>query len=351
MKFDVFQLGQSSIAYIYAIKDEIDMEPSYQRIGDVWNLSKRQLLIDSIINGYDIPKLYFHSLDDGEDSYAVIDGKQRLEAIWGFMTGKYSLSKDFIYLRNPEHDMAGMSYKDLAKVHPRTRAKFDSFSLPIFCIRTNDLEVIEEMFTRLNEGSPLNAAEKRNAYGGEVPEQIRSVAKHEFFQERVSFSDSRYKYYDSACKLLYLEKLKKVADTKKIHLDSYAKSGDGGGVLENVTKVLGWMTSHFTEKDPLLKASGMIPVYYLLFRLGFDIDSCPVRAKILSFEDRRKQNREIAKEADDFENVDLDLLEFDRLSQSPNDSAAIQFRAQILASACGVEGLTFERMKNFPSMI
>lgn len=348
MKFDVFQLAQSSIAFLFAIKDEIEMEPSYQRVGDVWNLPKRQLLIDSIINGYDIPKLYFHSLEDGEDSYAVIDGKQRLEAIWGFMTGKYSLSKDFIFLRNPDDDMAGMSYKDLAKVHPRTRAKFDSFSLPIYCIRTNDLEVIEEMFTRLNEGSPLNAAEKRNAFGGDIPELIRSVAGHEFFTDRVSFSDSRYKYYDAACKLLFLEKIKKVADTKKIHLDSFVKSRDGGEAIKGVTQTLERMSSHFTDNDPLLKAAGMIPVFYLLFRLGEDVDGAPVRSRILLFEERRRQNREIAKEAEDFDNVDLDLLEYDRLSQSPNDSAALQFRTQTLAAACGIEGLSFERMKSFP---
>jgi hypothetical protein len=351
MKFDVFPLSQSSIAYIYAIKDEIEMEPHYQRAGDIWNLSKRQLLIDSILNGYDIPKLYFHSLEEGDDSYAVIDGKQRLEAIWGFMTGKYSLSNDFIYLRNPDEDMAGMSYKDLAKVHPRTRAKFDSFSLPIYCIRTNDLEVIEEMFTRLNEGSPLNAAEKRNALGGEIPEQIRTVAGHEFFQQRVSFPDSRYKYYDAACKLLFLEKIGKVADTKKVHLDGFVKTGDGGDAVDNVIEVLDRMATHFTDNDPLLKGSGMIPVYYLIFRLGIDVHEVPLRAHLLSFEEGRKQNREMAKDTEEFEKIDLDLLEYDRLSQSPNDSTAIQFRAQILAAACGVEGLTFERLKCFPELV
>ena len=51
-------------------------------------MDKRQLLIDSILNGYDVPKLDFHEffparLVDGKKfKYAIVDGKQRLETIF-----------------------------------------------------------------------------------------------------------------------------------------------------------------------------------------------------------------------------------------------------------------------------
>jgi len=54
--FSVTQLVQSSVLYIYSTKDKIEIDPEYQRMGDVWTLDKRQLLIDSILNEFDIPR-------------------------------------------------------------------------------------------------------------------------------------------------------------------------------------------------------------------------------------------------------------------------------------------------------
>ena len=73
------------------MKKRIDNQPSYQRQSELWNLEKKQLLIDSILNGYDIPKIYLHKFNKPkkirgiEMQYAIIDGRQRLETIWGFL--------------------------------------------------------------------------------------------------------------------------------------------------------------------------------------------------------------------------------------------------------------------------
>lgn len=42
----------------------IDDAPEYQRESGVWSKSKQQLFIDTLLNGYDVPKLYFHDLRD-----------------------------------------------------------------------------------------------------------------------------------------------------------------------------------------------------------------------------------------------------------------------------------------------
>ena len=49
-------------------------------------------------------------------------------------------------------------------------------------IETNENDLIEELFSRLNEAVPLNAPEKRNAFGGVVAKSIRDLAKHSFFK-------------------------------------------------------------------------------------------------------------------------------------------------------------------------
>ena len=54
-----FPKKNSNILRLLYEKDAINLNPEYQRNGEIWPLEKRQLLIDSILNDYDIPKLYF----------------------------------------------------------------------------------------------------------------------------------------------------------------------------------------------------------------------------------------------------------------------------------------------------
>ena len=66
----------------HKMKGKVDPKPQYQR-GSVWTRKQKQLLMDSIFRGMDIPKLYLRSLDDGGPyTFEVVDGQQRLRTIW-----------------------------------------------------------------------------------------------------------------------------------------------------------------------------------------------------------------------------------------------------------------------------
>ena len=58
----IYPMNNSAIIRVNSDREHIDTSPTYQRNSEVWNLEKKQLLIDSILNEYDIPKLYFHIL-------------------------------------------------------------------------------------------------------------------------------------------------------------------------------------------------------------------------------------------------------------------------------------------------
>jgi len=174
-------LKNSTIMLLYSEREEIRLDPPYQRMGGVWTKEKKQLLIDSILNDYDIPKIYFHLYDResvSEDSYeyAVIDGRQRLETIWDFVAGEFCLSSNFDYLKNSDIDLSGLSYDDISQQHPKIKIQFDSFTLPVILVETDDEDLIEDMFSRLNEAVPLNAAEKRNSIGGDMVRSIRAYS-------------------------------------------------------------------------------------------------------------------------------------------------------------------------------
>src|SRR6266705_3011117 len=123
--FRTDQLRASGVREIEALWSLIDFEPSYQRQSEIWTETKQQLFIDSLINGYDIPKLYFHDLSwsskRAAKRYAIIDGKQRLEAIHGFLKDKFTLSDEFEDIEKDSSAAsaaAGLTYSDLSVRHP-----------------------------------------------------------------------------------------------------------------------------------------------------------------------------------------------------------------------------------------
>lgn len=347
-----YPLSNSAILRLNSERDRIDVEPEYQRRGEVWTKEKRQLLIDSILNDYDIPKLYFHALTDKSRErrkydYSIIDGRQRLEAIWTFADDEFSLAPDFSYLDDANVEAAGMTYSELSSAYPKLKIRFDSFSLPIVCVETDDLDLIEDMFSRLNEAVPLNAAEKRNAMGGPMAECIRQVSLHHFFSDRVSFTDRRYQHREVAARLLFLEytllNSNKIIDTKKPYLDAMVKKykdynePDLSEVRSRTIRVLNHLDAVFSDKDSLLRAQGIIPVYYLTIKAAsqYGTQNQFTRSKIEEFQLKLAENRKVA--SDDIASAEFDLLEFDRLSQQgTNDSASIREKVRILGEAIGI---------------
>lgn len=344
---DTYDMQHSNVFNIYAEQDDIQVDPEYQRNGDVWPLSKKQLLIDSLINRYDIPKLYFHKFDRDDAArigkrYAIIDGRQRLEAIWQFINGDFALSEDFVYLKDDAVDAKGMTYQDLGKQHPKIKNRFDSTNLPIVVVETDDIDLIEEMFSRLNDGVPLTAPELRGGrIGGAMIRAINNVSSCGFFTKNIRITNKRYQHKEVAVRLLFiehnLETNGKLVDTKRPLLDKFARDYKEGpqsevDVIESRTlSVLGEMSSVFIEKDLLLRAQATIPIYYMVFRRAINEGSLAriSRRAFEGFNEARQNNRVLAEE--NIENANFELLEFDRLSQQgTNDASNIRERGRIL---------------------
>ncbi len=359
-KFSVDPLKENSIMYLYAIRDEIDFSPEYQRQSDIWPISKRTLLIDSLLNGFDIPKIYFHEVTkkkgDQNIRYAIIDGKQRLETIFSFLDGKFSVPSDFQDMAGIFGEFTGKYYKDFGQTSLKLKARFESLPLPIYIVKTNDIDLIEEMFSRLNEASPLNAAEKRNAFGGPIPSLIRDLSKHLFFSKRVPFNNKRYRHYEIIAKLLLLADRGKVVDTKKIHLDRYVKSyiehnvDSIQSVKSKTEEMLNAMLNIFIDKDSLLKLVTMIPVYFGLFMvlIGRNELASLNRQTLLRFEQEKRKNRELAQNDEENDAINWDWLEYDRLTQSPNDSSSIEFKVNTLLEYIGAEPIANKSLQGTP---
>lgn len=349
---ETYPIQHSTIMRLYSENDEIMVDPVYQRMGGVWTNEKKQLLIDSILNNYDIPKMYFHVFSRQEKSdtgfsYAIIDGRQRLEAIWKFIEGEFTLSDDFIYQDDPSVNLSNLSYEDLAQNYPKIKIKFDSFVLPIIGVQTDDLELIEDMFSRLNEAVPLNAAEKRNAIGGRMVQAIRDVALHPLFTAKVKFNNNRYQHREVAARFLLIESslhtASKLIDTKKVYLDALARNYKQDRDQEvdelkgQTITILNHLNNVFTNQDELLRAQGNMVIYYLIMKLAMaenEIDRI-TRRKLFDFHQKVKDNRTIAET--NYEDATYELLEYDRLTQQgTNDASNIKERVRVLAEELGL---------------
>jgi hypothetical protein len=209
-------------------------------------------------------------------------------------------------------------------------------------IEGNDLDLIEDMFSRLNEAVPLNAAEKRNAIGGNVVKSINRIANHPFFVEAVRFSNSRYQHKEVAARFLLIEDSlathNRIIDTKKAYLDALAKRyrTDNPQHIEQmqlrVLDVCDAMYQVFSERDELLASQGTMVVYYLIFRLAIEREQLQkiTRRTLIDFRSAVSANRVAAEE--DFAESSFQLLEYDRLNQQgTNDASSIKERVDILA--------------------
>lgn len=347
--FEVTHAQFNTVGWIYSRRGEIDMAPSYQRQGAVWTVEKQRLLIDSLLNRFDIPKIYMHRFVRPRRSagivtrWALVDGKQRLEAIFGFLNGEFALSNDFVTLDDNSLRAAGLTFSELQQQCPDLAVQLEATPLDLMEIRTEELELVEEMFSRLNEAVPLNAAEKRNALGGPVPTEIRLLARNEaFFLKKLPFTNRRYRHYDLTAKFLFWAYAQAtgspVRDVKKSRLDGYVrsmKSASNGAALvkrdrETAKSAMTVLSKTFVDGDTLLSSVGMVSVYYLMALSRVTSQSAetfPARKLLADFEAERTVSK---RREEDLTRADLVFLEFARLAQSPNDGNALVYRQTVL---------------------
>ncbi|WP_339950796.1 DUF262 domain-containing protein [uncultured Albimonas sp.] len=330
-----------SIGKILVESKRIDMAPSYQRESGAWSADKKKLFIDSLINGFDIPKVYLHDLrgQGGAYQYAAVDGKQRLSTLLEFLAGGFPLSDDFVYLGDDDPVSAGQKYTEFSEMWRET---FKSILIDIVLIQQADEQDIEDLFSRLNNGEPLNAAEKRNAFGGDMAQLVREIATHKFFEKKLAFGNKRYSHYEVAAKLLRLEKSRMdggsgPCDLKKKFLDSMVKDNKKMGATErqtlyqNCAKNLDYLCKIFEDRDQnLSKQSNPQMVYFTALGLKSDYNAADIDGRLQeffpAFSAARVENNQKTEE----EGRDYDLQEFGRLAQQgTNDSNSMRERDSI----------------------
>lgn len=154
-------------------QNEIVVNRDYQRSDEVWPQAARSYLIETILKGFPIPKLYLYQITDvksRETHKEIVDGQQRSAAILDFYNDKFRVSK----LAENE-DIRNKKYSELDGDNQQAFLDY-AIDVDLFVSATT-AEVIE-VFRRMNSYTvPLNPEEQRHAcYQGKFKWFINDVA-------------------------------------------------------------------------------------------------------------------------------------------------------------------------------
>jgi hypothetical protein len=351
MKIRTELLSELTVARFQRMRKVVDLSPPYQREGGVWSESTKSALVDSIINGLDVPKLYFEKATSrrlGPDGlayqYSVIDGKQRLEAIIGFLDDELRLAEDFLFFEDDDVRAANLTLSELQARHPELARRFLDYELPIVSVTSDSGDLIEEMFQRLNASTALNAAERRNALAGPTRDAANALAEHRLLVSRSPIRSARYKYRELGAKFLAIEHQLdtrgRITDTKADTLYDLFVATRGSepsisaeqmsGYCDLAKETLDRMDEVFEDDDRLLASIGTVVVYYIVFR-DSSIQDAIDRQKLARFEEVRRDAFRMREDDPEYGRpANARLREYNVFVQSTNDGRALSRRAQIL---------------------
>lgn len=143
----------------------IELNPGFQR-RNAWDDGKRGKLIESILKAYPVPEIVLAEDKNNRGSFVVIDGKQRLLTIAGFINHqKYSYWERPIAKGIKNGGVSkNFTYEDV-KTDPVLKRAFENASLRCTIITNyKSDDVLYDIFYRLNSGStPLSSQELRQA--------------------------------------------------------------------------------------------------------------------------------------------------------------------------------------------
>lgn len=138
----------------------LDLAPDFQRHAGIWNEVNQSRLIESLLLRIPLPTLY--AAESGEESWAVVDGIQRLTTIARFVDPAI-IGEAPLRLRGLEYlEYNGKLYTDLPGA---MQTRIDETELIIHLIRAGTPEAVKfNIFARINTGgSALTLQELRHA--------------------------------------------------------------------------------------------------------------------------------------------------------------------------------------------
>jgi 5-methylcytosine-specific restriction endonuclease McrA len=257
-------------------QDKLIINKEYQR-SEVWRQPKKQLLIDSILNDYDVGSIILRQKDD---KWEILDGQQRLKAIFDFIEDKFPL---------PKGTENGEKYwNDLEP--PVQWGQFMNRLVYTTKIYSIDDEITSTIFLRVQEGMPLIGSEKLNAMRGKFRNKIFEMSQHSFFRQ-TGVNEFRFAYRHLVAQVA-LEEIDNgisnhiLKDSKFRNLrEIYIRFKDDlpSKVFERIFSTLNFLENNLGSVSQIIKKKSDFVTIYLL--TSYILQKYAIKGKEDSFRD------------------------------------------------------------------
>lgn len=271
-------------------KHTLDFSHPIQRQSGQWDGDKlkKSLLIHSILANYPVPPIYcLKEAIGGKDySYSILDGKQRLTTIFDYIDGRYPLDRETpaVVVDDITYELGGKYFTDLDL---ETQQDILRFKFTIYGFEDADDDLIEEIFFRLNNSTPLSKPQKSMALTGvQNASFIKSILSDRFFSEICQFSALQRRKSDDMCTLLQSMMLldnryedyefASISADETMRYAAYIKNNYSEEQKERLYDILDYLEKVFPEKEKLLKKIN-IPVVMLAADTAMGKDYDPLK--------------------------------------------------------------------------
>lgn len=156
-------------------RNELDLNPEFQRESSIWNQDAQSRLIESLLIKIPLPVFFIDASED--DKWLIVDGLQRLSTFKKFiLTGELKL-QGLEFLRN----LNGFSFHELPRNYQR---RIMESLISIYLIEKGTPKDVKlSIFKRINTGGlPLSDQEIRHAlYSGQASRFLNEIVNEQVF--------------------------------------------------------------------------------------------------------------------------------------------------------------------------
>lgn len=153
-----------------------------------WDISRKSLLIHSMIEGYPIPAFYFARRSDKK--YDALDGLQRSTAISEFLHEDFSLSDDTPSIKDDDGYVIEIHGKKMSELPEWAQDAIKEYSLTIYYFEDITEDEVAELFFRINNGKPLTSIELTRVKA-KCLKEFQEIASHNLISDSVSDSGKK----------------------------------------------------------------------------------------------------------------------------------------------------------------
>lgn len=275
---------------MYDGKNTLQMDHVIQRQSGQWDGDKlkKSLLIHSILANYPVPPVYClkEAVSEKDFSYSILDGKQRLTTIFDYIDGRYPLDEETpsVVIDDTAYELGGKYFTDL---DTECQQEILRFKFTIYGFEDADDDLIEEIFFRLNNSSPLSKPQKAMPLCGvENAKFIKSLLSDKFFSDICQFSALQRRKSDDMCTLLQsmmlLDSRYEEYEYTSISADeimryaAHIKNNYSEIQKERLFNIIDYLEKVFPEKEKMLKKIN-IPIVMLAADTAMGNDHDPIK--------------------------------------------------------------------------